>query len=69
MTSQINVRLPENLEKAASAYATKFGYSNIQELIKEAVREKIYGEKIAFLQEQAKKAIKGKKYTRKELGF
>ena len=42
MNSQINVRLPEKLLLVASSYAQQYGYGNVQELIKESLREKIF---------------------------
>ena len=67
MTEQINVRLPSNLLKASKKYIEDFGYSNIQDLIKEALREKIYS--LDYLRSRVKEAEKSKKYTRKDLGF
>lgn len=39
---QINLKLPENLHNAAISYARNFGFRNIQELIAESIREKIF---------------------------
>ena len=44
MASQINIRLPDNLIKSAQNYVEEYGYSNIQEFIKETLREKLYEE-------------------------
>jgi Arc/MetJ-type ribon-helix-helix transcriptional regulator len=41
MKPQINLRLPEDLKKAAEKYAKMHRYKNLQELTTEAVREKI----------------------------
>ncbi len=41
MKQQINLRLPENLRKSAERYVKVHKYSNLQELAKEAIREKI----------------------------
>lgn len=41
MKPQINLRLPEDLKKAAERYAKLHKYRNLQELATEAVREKI----------------------------
>ncbi len=41
-SEQINIRLPKNLEKVAEQYAATYGFRNIQELIAEALREKIF---------------------------
>ncbi len=43
MNLQINVRLPENLLMTAKTYADKYGFGTVQELIKETLREKIFG--------------------------
>jgi Arc/MetJ-type ribon-helix-helix transcriptional regulator len=42
MNTQINVRLPEELLSEATKYAEKKGFGNIQDLIKEALREKLF---------------------------
>ena len=42
MNKQINLRLPSKLLNNASAYAQKNGFTNVQELIKETLREKIF---------------------------
>jgi len=47
MATQINVRLPENLLTAAVSYAEKHGFQNIQELIKESLREKTFEQPIS----------------------
>lgn len=39
---QINLKLPENLLKAAQIYVEKFGFRNMQELATESIREKIF---------------------------
>lgn len=38
---QINLRLPDNLRKDAEMYVKLHGFKNIQELAKEAIREKV----------------------------
>lgn len=40
--SQVNLRLPEELRKTAEKFAKEHGYKSIQELAKEALREKIF---------------------------
>ena len=40
--SQVNLRLPDELRKTAERFAKQHGYKSIQELAKEALREKIY---------------------------
>ncbi len=39
---QINVSLSDNLRVKAQAYAKKYGFRNIQELITETLREKVF---------------------------
>ncbi len=41
-TKQINLKLPVNLLKAANSYAENFGFRNVQELITDSMREKIF---------------------------
>lgn len=42
---QINFKMPENLHFAAENYARNFGFRNVQELIAESLREKIFENK------------------------
>jgi metal-responsive CopG/Arc/MetJ family transcriptional regulator len=44
MNTQINLRLTDTLLKVAQNYADKNGYSNVQELVKETLREKLFEE-------------------------
>ncbi len=44
MTTQVNVRISDDFLSKAKDYANKKGFENIQDLIKEALREKIYDE-------------------------
>ncbi len=39
---QINLKVPKNLHSAAESYAKNFGFRNIQELISESIREKVF---------------------------
>jgi len=41
-TKQINLKLPMNLFEAASNYAKSFGFRNIQDLIYDSLREKVF---------------------------
>lgn len=41
-TTQINVRLSDQLLDSASTYAQKHGFDNVQELIKSTLREKLF---------------------------
>ena len=42
MNMQINIRLPENIVASAKAYSEEHGYGNIQEFIKETIRERLF---------------------------
>lgn len=42
MVEQINLRLSDEMLKKARKFAQKNGYSNIQELLKECLREKLF---------------------------
>ena len=44
MTTQVNIRLSEELIIGAQKYAKKHGFGNIQELLKETLREKLFPE-------------------------
>ncbi|MEK6953710.1 MAG: hypothetical protein AABX01_01775 [Candidatus Micrarchaeota archaeon] len=44
MASQVNLKFPDNLFKAAKRYAGEHGYRNMQELIYVSVREKVFRE-------------------------
>lgn len=44
MNKQVNVRLPKTLHLAAKKYAASNGFSSIQELMKETLREKLHPE-------------------------
>lgn len=41
MNTQVNVRLSDNLLEKSEEYAKKHGFNNVQDLIKEALREKV----------------------------
>ncbi|MFA4907384.1 MAG: hypothetical protein WC602_03875 [archaeon] len=41
-TKQINLKLPSNLYDSAESFAHNYGYRNVQELITESMREKIF---------------------------
>ena len=51
MNSQINVRMSDQLLANAQKYATKHGYGNVQELIKESLREKVFDETLITKEE------------------
>ncbi|MFH0874486.1 MAG: ribbon-helix-helix domain-containing protein [archaeon] len=44
MTTQINIRMPDNLLDTAKDYAESMGFSNVQDFIRETVREKLFDE-------------------------
>tara|TARA_Y100000310_G_C20478814_1_gene713706 strand:+ start:473 stop:715 length:243 start_codon:yes stop_codon:yes gene_type:complete len=44
MNKQINLRLSDKLLNTASTYAKKNGFTTVQELIKETLREKLFSE-------------------------
>jgi len=41
-TKQLNVKLSKELLAAAERYSKQFGYRNVQDLIGESVREKVF---------------------------
>jgi glutamine phosphoribosylpyrophosphate amidotransferase len=44
MNTQINVRVPDSLLDSAKDYAEKHGYGNVQNFIRETMREKVFDE-------------------------
>ena len=42
MNTQINLRMPDELLEQSIEYAKKNGFGNVQELIKESLREKVF---------------------------
>jgi len=56
MAIQINVKFPENFYHAAQSYADTYGYRNIQDLLYESLREKLY-EKSDFDESFSKEEI------------
>ena len=44
MNAQINVRFPDTLLDSAKEYAKQHGYGNVQDLIRETVRETVFDE-------------------------
>lgn len=74
MTMQINVRLPDNMLLAAKEYSQRHGYDNIQEFIKDTLRQKLYedpditGEELELVLKLAKVSEDKKLYkTEKDL--
>lgn len=45
-TSQINLKLPQKLISLAEEYVQNYGYTNVQELIRESLREKVFSEEL-----------------------
>jgi len=44
MTIQINLRMNDNLYNNVLEYSNEFGYENIQDFIRSAIREKVFKE-------------------------
>lgn len=42
-TKQLNLKISNNLMEKIEVYSEEFGYNNAQELIREAIRDKIFG--------------------------
>lgn len=58
-TSQINLKLPSKLVSMAEEYAEYYGYSNVQELIRDSLREKVFSEEVR--EDYVKNLIEGEK--------
>ena len=43
VTKQLNLKISTKLMDEVDLYSEEFGYTNAQELIREAIRDKIYG--------------------------
>lgn len=56
MNAQVNLRISDELLENAREYAKKHGFGNVQELIKESLREKVFEE--ADITEDELKLIK-----------
>ena len=65
MTTQINLRLPDNMLDSAKSYAQEYGFSNVQDFIKETLREKLF-EEGEFSREEIKLVEKLKDISDKE---
>jgi len=44
--AQLNLKLSNKIMTDAKSYVDEFGYNNIQELIRESIRDKIYSGKL-----------------------
>ena len=75
---QLNLKIPENLLRAAQSYAQNFGYRNVQDLATESMREKVFSqnkfdetfsnEEIELIEAILTKALKNKDFiSEKEL--
>ena len=70
MNEQVNVRLSEKLLKDAQKYATQFGFSNVQELIKDTLRDRVYdGLSLEYLRKRVAESEKSPKFSRKDVGL
>ena len=58
MTTQINLKFKDEFFELAKNYADKRGYMNVQELVREALREKIFDD--LDVREDYKKVLKSK---------
>jgi len=58
---QISLTMPENLLKASKEYSKEFGYRNLQELILELIRKKVFFERLERYQKIENDMIHGKK--------
>lgn len=73
MNTQMNVRLPQKLLLSAQSYAEEHGFSTVQELVKETLREKLFEpsltkEELSLVLKLAEVSDKKKLYgTEKEL--
>jgi len=55
-TKQINLKLPSNLYASAESFAESYGYRNVQDLVTDCLREKVF-EKNDFDESFSKKEI------------
>jgi len=65
MNTQINLRMPDELLEQSREYAKKHGFGNVQELIKESLREKLF-EKPMITKEELLLVKKLAEVTRKK---
>jgi hypothetical protein len=68
MTTQINLKFQDGFFELAKEYADSRGYMSIQELVRDALREKIYDD--LEIREEYKEILKGEEantfYTQEE---
>lgn len=56
-TKQVNLKLPSNLYASAESFAESYGYRNVQDLVTECLREKVF-ERSDFDESFSEKEIK-----------
>lgn len=44
MSTQISIKLSDKMFESATEYAEEFGYDNLQDFIREVIREKLFGD-------------------------
>ena len=69
MSTQISIQLPDNMFQLARRHAKQFGFSTVQDFIRETLREKLFEreEKITgFLTAQASEKALAKHWLTKE---
>ncbi|NQZ85770.1 MAG: hypothetical protein HRU03_08680 [Nanoarchaeales archaeon] len=80
MTSQVNLRMNDRLLETAKTYAEDYGYDNLQDFIRETIREKVFSEPkftdkdLQMIADYADRAIEkgdfiSEKEAFKQLGF
>ena len=72
-TKQVNLKLPPRLYSSAESFADSYGYRNVQDLLVESLREKIFeksefdesfsGKEIELIDSLIEKSVKGKKFA------
>ncbi len=75
-TKQINLKISENLFSSAKDFAESYGYKNIQDLVTDSLREKIYEKslydesfsekEISLIDSIIEKSLKSKKFVSKK---
>lgn len=66
---QISLTVPEPLLKASKSYCAEFGYRNVQELIIEMMRDRVWVQNIdryKAIEAQMKKGIDVKRFNRRD---
>ena len=66
INKQINIRIPETLYKESEIIIKKEGFSNLQELIKQTLRERVKEYAIIKKLEKLKGSVKSNKILTKE---